>query len=511
MGGLTRGGRNIAWIEKHLFVPEGKFVGQPFKMRPFQKDWCRQIYDNPAGTRYAIITIGKKNAKTTFAACLLILHLVGPEARKNSQLRSTAQSREQAAVVYALAAKMIEMSPTLRDHVLPTDSAKILRCKALGTEYKALSAEASTAHGMSSVFAIHDELGQVRGPKFPLFTAVDNAMGAHDNPMAVIISTQAPTDNDFLSRLIDDAQEGRDPSTVLIMHTADEDLDPFSLKAIKQANPAFGDFLSKKEVLRQAQRAKRMPVEEAEYRNYILNQRVEADDPLIPRSVWEANGGKPGAGRIWYGGLDLSETNDLTAFVMVSPGTEWPVDPIFWLPKEGLAERSRKDRTPYDLWHKQGFLKTTPGRSVEYEYVADYLAGLFAKKNIKKIAFDRWNMRHLKPWLVKAGLSESFIEDRFVDFGQGYKSMGPATRNFESLLLSEKLRHGMHPILTMCAANARPEVDPTGARKPSKKKSTGRIDGIVALIMACSVASEEGHNAPVYPVKLDSILENLTA
>lgn len=507
----TRAERNIAWIEKYCRIPEGKFVGQAVKLRPWQKKWVIRIYDNPHGTRTVIITVGKKNGKTSFAAFLLLLHIAGPEASINSQLYSTAQSREQAATIYKLAAQVVRLSPPLSKRVVPGDSAKTLSCPRLGTNYAALSAEAKTAHGKSPKVVVHDELGEVEGPRSTLYDAVEDSMGAHDDPLSFIISTQAATDDDLFSRLIDDAIKINDPRVVLIVHVADEDLDPFSVKALKQANPAYGDFLSAKEAKRKAERARRMPSYESFYRNYTLNQRVETDDPLIPKSVWEANGETCTPGKVWYGGLDLSETNDLTAFVLVTPGVEWAVESVFWLPKDGLRERARKDRVPYDVWHKQGFLKTTPGRSVEYEFVANYLADLFHKKNIKKIAFDRWNMRHLKPWLVKAGLAEAFIEDRFEDFGQGYKTMGPAVRNLESLLLSEKLRHGMHPVLTMCAANVRPETDPTGSRKPSKKKSTGRIDGIVALIMACAVANEDRHNSPVYPVDISKIVEDLHA
>ena len=170
-------------------------------------------------------------------------------------------------------------------------------------------------------------------------------------------------------------------------------------------------------------------------------------------------------------------------------GGTWGVESTFWLPEEGLAERSRKDRVPYDTWRDQGFLEVTPGRSIEYQYIAKHLATLFETRDIRKIAFDRYNMRHLKPWLVKAGLSESFIEDRFVEFGQGYYSMSPALRNFESLLLNNRLRHGGHPILNMCAANAVVKTDEAGSRKLDKKRSRGRIDGMVSLTMACEVAN----------------------
>ena len=488
--GSSRAERNIRWIEAFLRVPEGKDVGKPIKLREWQKDDIRKIYDNPHGTRMAIISYAKKNAKTTTAAMLLLLHLVGPEALPNTQLPSTAQSQEQAAVLFALAAKMVRMSPDLAAEVTIRDHRKQLYCPALGTLYRALSADAATAHGQSPAFAVHDELGQVRGPRSELFNAIENAMGAHENPLSIVISTQAPNDNDLLSILIDDALEGNDPRTIVSLYTADEELDPFSKEAIKQANPAFGDFLNPKEILKQAADAKRMPAQEPLYRNYNLNQRVEASSPFVSKAVWDSNSGEPAFGEEWYGGLDLSETSDLTSLELISfsQGT-WGVESTFWLPEEGLSERSRKDRVPYDTWRDQGYLEVTPGKSIEYSYVAKYIAELFKERNIRKIAFDRFNMRHLRPWLVKAGLSESFIDDRFVEFGQGYYSMSPALRNFESLLLNARLRHGNHPVLTMCAANAVVKTDEAGSRKLDKKKSRGRIDGMVSLAMACEVAN----------------------
>lgn len=512
MKNVSRAERNIAWIEQHCLIPDGKDVGQPVKLRPWQRDELRKIYDNEHGTRMAVVSFGKKNAKTTLAAFLLLLHLAGPEYRRNSQLVSTAQSRDQAAVLFELAAKIVRMSPLLSSLIAIRDTLKQLYCGRFGTTYKALSADASTAHGQSPIFAVHDELGQVRGPRSELFTAIENAMGAHERPMSVVISTQAPTDADLLSVLIDDALAGNDPRVVVSLYTAAMDLDPFSEEAIKAANPAFGDFLNAQEILGQAAQAKRMPALEPLYRNYTLNQRVEASSPFVTMTVWSANGASADDGYVVYGGLDLSATNDLTSLVLVSPADgRLSVTPVFWLPEEGLAERARQDRVPYDTWRQQGYLSTTPGKSIEYEYVAQYLADLFSEKDVRKIGFDAWNMRHLRPWLVRAGLSEALIDDRFVEFRQGYQSMTPALRTLESLLLSEKLMHGMHPVLTMCAANAVVKIDENANRKLDKKHSRGRIDGMVALAMATAVAYEALNERRVFSVPVKSIVQRASA
>lgn len=500
---LSRGDRNCRWIEAHCRIPEGRDVGKPVKLREWQRREIRKIYDNPNGTRRAILSFGRKNGKTALAAFLLLLHLCGPEARPNSQLYSAAQSREQAAILFALAAKTVRMSPTLASFVVPTESGKRLYCAELGTTYRALSAEASTAYGLSPVFIVHDELGQVRGPRSELYEALETATGAQESPLSVVISTQAPNPTDLLSVLIDDAVTGADKRVVLSLYSAPDDADPFAAKTIRMANPAFGDFQNADEVLAMAEDARRMPSREPEYRNLILNQRVEMFAPFISRSLWEACGGRVVDrfdGPV-YGGLDLSSVNDLTAKVYVSPVEgRWHVKPTFWLPGDGLAEKSRNDRVPYDVWHKDGHLRTTPGRTVDYEFVAATLWQDCQDMDVRKIAFDRWNWRHLKPWLLKVGFVEAQLEGDnaiFEQMGQGFQSMSPALRELEADILDAKLAHGNHPVLSMCAANAVVTSDPAGNRKLDKAKATGRIDGMVALAMARAVAGTFSESLPL--------------
>lgn len=495
---LTRGEDNCLWIETHCRIPEGRDVGKPVKLRPWQRREILKVYDNPHGTRRAVISFGRKNAKTTLAAFLLLLHLCGPEGRPNSQLNSAAQSKEQAAILFKLAAKIVRLNPELSGAVVIRDTIKELFCPELGTLYKALSAEASTAYGLSPVFIVHDELGQVKGPRSELYDALETAVGAHDDPLSIIISTQAPTDADLLSVLIDDALQGNDPHVVISLYTASMDLDPFGEEAMKAANPAFGDFLNAELVRGMAEDARRMPARESQYRNLVLNQRVEANSPFVSRSLWASCGDEPDEfdeDTAIYAGLDLSSVNDLTAFVPIGqPNGDgvWHVHPYFWLPGEGLAEKSKKDRVPYDVWRDAGHLLAAPGKSVDYEFVAVFLWDFCQSHNVKKIAFDRWGFKHLKPWLLKAGFTDETIEETFVEFGQGFQSMSPALRELESDILNGRLAHGNHPVLTMCAANAVVASDPSGNRKLAKDKSAGRIDGMVALTMAKGVAPLAG-------------------
>lgn len=496
---LTRAEENIDWIEKYCRIPEGKFVGRPVKLTPEQKAWMRAIYDSP--TRLFILSMGRKNAKTAMSAMLLLLHLCGTEAKPNSHLYSAAQSRDQAAILFGLAAKMVRMHETLNRVVQVRDTAKQLLCPDLGTIYRALSAEVSTAFGLSPAFVVHDELGQVRGPRSELYEALETASAAQEEPLSIVISTQAPSDADLLSLLLDDGLSGADPRVKVVLYSAPMDLDPFSDEAIRAANPHFDFFMNQEEVRRQAADASRLPSREASYRNLILNQRVEAKNPFVTRAVWEENGTEPadlGKAEV-YGGLDLSSASDLTALVLLARRADgWDVRPTFWLPEDGLAEKSRLDRTPWDLWASQGLLQTTPGKSIEYEFVAEYLRGVFDHCNVRAIAFDRWNFKNLKPWLERAGFSEEELA-RFVEFGQGYQSMSPAIRELEVLLLGRKLRHGNHAVLSLCAANATVQTDPAENRKFVKGKSTGRIDGMVALAMAVGVVPQALEVKPVTP------------
>lgn len=489
----------IDWIEDYCFVPEGKLLGQRIHLAEWQRDEVRKIYDNPAGTRRAILSFGRKNGKTTLCALLLLVHLCGPRAITNSSMFSTAQSRDQAALIFHMAAKIVRMSPGLRDNVKIKDTTKELTCPELQTRYRALSAEASTAYGLSPVFAIHDELGQVRGPRSELYEAIETATGAQEDPLSVIISTQAPTDSDLLSVLIDDALAGHDPRVIVKLYTAPLHLDPFSEEAIHAANPALGNFLNTVEVMAMADDARRMPSREAEFRNLILNQRVEASMPFVKPAQWRAcaTPAEIVRGQDVYVGLDLSEANDLTAMVLIGKRDHvWHVEAHFWLPEEGIFDRARSDRVPYDKWAELGFLDLVPGKSIGYDRIVPKITAIFERYNVKKVAFDRWNFKHLKPWLLYAGFSEQAIEAKWVEFGQGTQSMSPALRELEQLILEGEIAHGDNPVLNWNAANAVVDSTDSSNRKLSKKKSVGRIDGMVALAMAIGVA-------PLTPVKFD--------
>lgn len=489
---MSRAAAIIEFIETLCPVPEGAGVGQPMKLADFQRKFIVDVYDNPAGTRRAFLTMARKNGKTGLIAALLLVHLVGPEAVRNSQIVSGAMSRDQAALVFNLAAKMVQLSPVLTDVVRIVPSGKRLIGLPMNVEFRALAADGKTAHGLSPALAILDEVGQVRGPSSDFVDAITTSQGAHLDPLLLVISTQAASDSDLLSVWLDDAAKSADPRIVSQVHAAPAGCELMDEAAWKAANPALGIFRGRDDLAAQMKQAQRMPSMENSARNLLLNQRVSTDAPFVSVDVWKANGAEPVPfdGPV-FAGLDLSARTDLTALVLVGQvDGVWQVFPHFWTPEQGLQDRARKDRQPYDVWVRQGYLHTTPGASVDYGHVAVDIAEILGGLDVHAIAYDRWRIDVLKRELEAIGL-----ELPLVPWGQGFKDMSPALDVLEAELLNHRIAHGMHPVLTMCAANATTTKDPSGNRKLDKSRATGRIDGMVALAMA--LGASQTAEAPI--------------
>lgn len=493
---MSRAEKIIRFIERYCVTPEGADVGKPLVLAEFQKQFIRDIYDNPAGTRRAILSVSRKNGKSGLIAGLILAHLVGPEAKQNSQLVSGAMSRDQAALVFNLASKMVMQSPALSKIVRIVPSGKRLIGLPLNTEFRALAADGKTAHGLSPVLAILDEIGQIRGPQSDFVDAITTSQGAHENPLLIAISTQAANDADLLSQWIDDAKQSKDPRIVCHLYAAPKGCDLLDEEAWKAANPALGLFRSLDDLREQMHQAERMPSMSNTARNLLLNQRVSLDSPFISPDVWMACDDDPAPfdGPV-YAGLDLSARTDLTALVLVGKaGNVWQVQPYFWTPEQGIFDRAKKDRAPYDQWAAEGYLRTTPGASVDYEHVAADLAEILSDVDIQAVAFDRWRMDIFKKELDRLGLDLPL-----VPHGQGFRDMAPALDALEAELLNGRIAHGNHPVLTMCAANAIAVKDPAGARKLDKSRRTGRIDGLQALAMAMGAAQ-----AAAAPIEIDT-------
>lgn len=507
---LTRAERNMRWIEGACVIPEGALVGQPVRLAEFQEAFFYSVYDSPVHVRRALFSLARKNAKSATTACILLVHLAGPEAVQNSQVVSGAMSRDQAALVFNLAAKMVSLSKYLQSRVKILPSGKRLVGLKFNVEYRALSAEAKTAHGLSPVVAILDEIGQIRGPQSDFIDAITTSQGAHANPLLIALSTQAASDVDLFSQWLDDAENSGDPRIVSHLYCAAPDAALDDRQAWADANPALGLFRSLPDLEEQMKQAARMPSMENTARNLLLNQRISVNCPFISRDVWKANAAAPvtfDKDTLVYGGLDLSMRTDLTALVLVGKVSGvWQTHTYVWTPEEGLSDRAHKDRSPYDVWAKQGYIRTTPGKTVDYEYVAHEMMDICSGLSVHSIAYDRYRIDLLRKELAEIGIdTETPLSEGgklpLVEFGQGYVSMAPAMDMLEEWLLNGQVAHGMQPVLTMAAANGVVAMDPAGNRKLNKQKATGRIDPLVAMVMAAGAvvlaAGDEDIGAPM--------------
>ena len=496
--GLSRVERVIAFLED-LPVTAGKKAGTPMKGRDWQRSFLESVYaedsEGNRPVRTAVLSMARKNGKTGLAAGLALCHLLGPEAEPRGECYAAANDRFQAGKMFAEMVAIIGQHPELeaRCNIIRfRKEIEVLDGKGAGSIFAALSSDAATKLGLSPSFTVVDELGYA--PKRDLYDALDSAMGARDNPLLIAISTQAPDDNHVFSTLIDyglkvNAGEIVDPSFHLTLFTAPESDDPMARETWLKANPALGDFRSEEDVARQAAQADRIPSKMQDFRNKILNQRVAAHVRFIAKAEWDACNGAVDLsglkGRKCFGALDLSAARDLTAWVLVFPADDGTFDvlPRFFLPENGIADKSEADRVPYDVWAKQGLITLLPGATIDPGFVAEAMAEDAARFDIQAVAYDRWRIEDLKRELTAIG-----TEMNLVPHGQGFRDMSPAVDVLERAVAEGKLRHGGNPVMQMCAANAVVTKDPAGGRKLDKAKAAGRIDGLVALAMALNQA-----------------------
>jgi len=533
----------MAQFIETLLVPEGMLAGTPFVLRPFQKDIIGAIYnpvtaescgrdiclgqDCPDRTctrivRKSIYSVAKKNGKTPLIGALCLGHLIGPEAKRNEQIYAGAFDRDQASITFRYMAQMVLMDEELADNLTIRESKKEIFCRQTGSIFRALSSEVKGKHGLGPAVLIMDELAQF-GSDRRFFDTLTHGRGAHLEPLLWIISTQAPNDAAILSEEIDyglrvESGDIVDPTVRCFLFTTPIDADAYDSKNWRMSNPALGDFLNAQDLEEAARVAKAMPSAEATFRNLRLNQRVDASEHFITPDTWRSCGDKPDHDLFTrfpcHGGLDLSAKNDLTALVLVAQDKDgvWHVLPYFWTPGENLREKEMLDRTPYCYWRDHGFLQATPGRVIDYGFVAQKIGELAEDYIIPSIRFDRWRIEDLKRemdargvacWIWGQDWSEGDRKPRpggicLIPHGQGYKDMNPAVETMEDLLTEARLRHGNHPVLTWCASNVRVQRDPAGNRKFDKLKSTGRIDGIVALAMALDTSMDIQPKQSVY-------------
>lgn len=512
--GLTRPERVIAFCED-LPITAGKLAGQPMRLRDWQREFIHAVYAEEANgrrpVRTAVLSMGRKNGKTQLAAALALCHLLGPEAEPRGEVYSCALTRDQAAKLFAEMVAILDAHEELADRcnvIRFTKQIEVLNGAGAGSTYVALSADAGSKLGLSPSFVVYDELGSA--PNRALFDAMDTATGARDNPLMMVISTQAAADHAVMSELVDyglRVQSGdiADPSFHLTLYAAPGDADPWEPETWRLANPAIGDFRSLEDVERQAAQARLVPSKESAFRNLILNQRVSAVSRFIHKVEWDACAGAVDLaaleGRECYAGLDLGATRDLTAFVMVFPDEAGGYDVVsrFFMPEANIEDRSNDDRVPYDLWAKQGFITLIPGATIDPGFVAETIASAAGRHDLRSLAYDRWRIEDLKRELGLLGAPLPL-----TPFGQGFKDFSPAVDMLERCVAEKLLRHGGNPVLNMCAANAVVTRDPAGGRKLDKSKAAGRIDGLVALAMALSVSKR--HEPEALPACLAELM-----
>ncbi len=410
---------------------------------------------------------------------------------------SGAMSRNQAALAFNLAAKMINLNPVLADKARIVPSGKMIIGLSKNVEYKAMAADGATTQGISPGLAIMDEVGQVKGPTSPFVEAIMTSQGAHSDALQIFISTQSATDADFFSVLIDDAIRSDDPKTVVHVYAADEGCDLLDKKQWKKANPALGSFRSEEDLAEQLKRASRLPSMESSARNLLLNQRISLESVWLAPGPWKECGQAPDLEVLKNNtvaiGLDLSARTDLTAAVLAAADPNNGVVhlvPYVFTPSEGLIERSQRDRAPYADWVRDGFMYASQGSSsIDYSYVAELIRNDLDDKGIEPdyVCFDRWRIDMFKKACSDVG---AFQFAEWVPVGQGFRDISPRMESFEALLLAKKIRHGSHPLLNMAASNAISVIDASGNRKLDKSKSTLRIDPAIAAIMAVHQVSE---------------------
>jgi len=511
----NRGDKLIEFIQT-LKIPEGMHTGKPFFLLPFQKKIIREVY-NPIDEngyriiRRAIFSVAKKNGKTPLVGGLALGHLIGPEAKRNEQIYSAAYDRDQAAITFRYMSQMILMDEELSDELIIRESRKEIYCPRLGSMFKALSSEVRGKHGLGPAVLIMDELAQF-GADRTFYDTLAQGRGAHKEPILWIISTQAADDLAVLSQEIDYAlkvQKGEipDPTIKLFLFETSPEVDPFDPENWEASNPALGEFLNQDDMVEAARNARYMPSAENNFRNLRLNQRVSMTEHFLSPTMWKACGAEPDPEALEHGeiyaGLDLSGKNDLTALVLDAIwDRKHHFFPYFWTPNDNIHERGDRDRIPYALWRDQGYLEAKPGKTIDYRWVAHKVAEIHGKHHIHELRFDRWRIEDFQRELDDIGC-DCYIKDKeepqsddalcLVPHGQGYKDMNPAVESIEDIITEERAYHGNHPVLTMCASNVVIQKDPAGSRKFAKDKSTGRIDGLVAMAMACNGADLPEH------------------
>lgn len=499
----------VCFIEKFCCHTKGTWDGKPFELIDWQEQIIRDIFGvlKPNGYRQfntAYIEIPKKQGKSELAAAVA-LYLLCADFEPGAEVYGCAADKDQARIVFDVALEMVRRSPLLKNKMTIQASQKTMTYNPTGSKYKALSADVANKHGFNTHGVIFDELHTQ--PNRKLFDVMTKGSGdARMQPLYFLITTAG---NDTQSICYETHQkakdiiEGRkvDPTFYPVIYGAEDDDDWTDPEVWKKANPSLGVTVGIDKVQQACEQAKQNPGEENAFRQLRLNQWVKQAVRWMPMAVWDAcafpTDKSELEGRVCYGGLDLSSTTDITAFVLVFPPEDeddkYIILPYFWIPEDNIDLRVRRDHVPYDIWERQDLLMTTEGNVVHYGYIEKFIESLGEKYNIREIAYDRWGAVQMVQNLEGMGFT-------VVPFGQGYKDMSPPTKELMKLAMEKKLAHGGHPVLRWMMDNIYIKTDPAGNIKADKAKSTEKIDGAVATIMALDRAIRCGNtnSASIY-------------
>lgn len=475
------------------------FYGKPFVLQNWQREVLTEVYGtvNEQGYRqynYSYLEIPKKNSKTTTIAGLAVYHLVcdGNEG----QIYCCAADRGQATLVYKAAVSMIEQNKTLSKILKITDSKKEIKNIKTGTIMKVLSAEAYSKHGINPTVVIFDELHAQ--PNRELWDVMTFGAGASRKEPLWWVITTAGDDPDrhsigwevheYASKII--KGEVIDPSWYAKIYCADENDDIWDESTWYKANPSLDVTIPIETVRKEALTARNSPSAEKLFRWLRLNQWISLKQVgWLDLTLWDTTVGKWNLsdllGKKCYAGLDLSSTTDLTGLVLLFPPQEgisdWRFFSEAWIPEDNMKERVRRDGAPYENWVNQKILHATPGNVIDYDFIKARIETLDKQYDIQYICTDPWNSRMLTQQLQK-------LEIETLEVTQNMANMSPAMKEIERLLKSGLMTHEVNPLARWCFGNVNTVMDGNGNIKPMKNKSKEKIDVIVALINAMSVA-----------------------
>lgn len=493
---LTPGEMVLRFAYENLVFPEGPEVGQPLLLDKFQQIFVLAAFGNKPHISKAILSMARRNGKTLTLAVILLAYIIGPFAKPNTLIRSAAMSRDQAGLIHRLMSLSLQMSPNCRGLFKVVPSSKKIIGLARNVEYQALSRDSKTGHGQGIYILVLDEAGQIVNANDDYLDMLFSSMGTYIDSRVFIISTQAPSDAAFLSQEIDNAIREQPEDTVVHLYTASDD-NPMKKTNWRAANPGIvSGFRSIEDIERRATSASQLPAQLNGFLNLYMNRRVSLESVWISPGVWKQNSGHPDLAVFQNNavslGMDLSQRNDLTAVVFAAEDEHEKIHTmtLAFSPSDGLDARQERDRVPYQEWVINEQLIPVPGATLDYDWIAKFLAIWCSERGIRitRICFDRWRIKEMQGAAERQGFANGV---EWEEVGQGYYSMSPRMESVETALFQARVRHGSHPVLNMGAASAVSTQDPAGSRKLDKSRSGQKIDALVAFIMAVFPIAEK--------------------